>query len=331
MADITNLAARISYNNDKTDLPICIVLHGWSGDMLTLGDIFLNRLRTSDLFVVSVGMRGRNGADGTADASAREIYDIYDAIQYIKTNYAAYVSSDKAAIVGYSGGGGNALAAACKFPDLFNVVVAFFGMSDYGRDATHGWYANNSGSYTAGIATAVGDTPANVPNNYYARDATVAIQNYSGGYLYLYHDEDDTTVPVVHSTRIKTALDNASLSNYSYNVSTATDDLRWSHGYPADNADLIETEATWIAKIKAQEVWTIPASGTVTVIGYIVTKRFTIWLNSGLDAAAMVVYNTTTDTYTVTPLTTGNITVVITQGAKTATATISEATEMVVT
>ena len=331
MVDINNLYAYIKYPMNQTNLPVVLIMHGWTGDVTSIKYLTSERIAKLGVFVLVCGMRGRNSATGANDASAREIHDLYDAVQYVKINYASIIDADKIAIVGYSGGGGNTLAAVSKFPDLFNVGVSFFGMSDYGKDATHGWYANNGGTYTASIVTAVGDTPATVPNNYFARDATVAIQNFSGGYLYLYHDEADVTVPYVHSTRIKTALDNASLSNYSYNVSTALDALRWTHGYPEDNAALITTEATWIAKIKAQSAWTIPTSGTVTVIGYIVTKRFTIWLNSGLDAAATVVYNTATDTYTVTPLTTGDVTVVITQGAKTATATISAETEMVAT
>jgi hypothetical protein len=132
-------------------------------------------------------------------------------------------------------------------------------------------------------------------------------------------------------------MDAAGLTNYTKSVTTIGSSPRWLHGYPEDNADLIEAEATWIAKVKAQAAWTIAASGTVTVIGYIVTKRFTIWLRSngsttyGLDAVATVVYNTATDTYTVTPLT-GAIDVTITQGAKSGSAVgITEATEIVVT
>jgi hypothetical protein len=335
MAAITDLFMRIAAPTNLGKLPLVVLMHGWSQAAGNYPEVDYLRIANLGLFVLVVGMRGRDSADGTIDASARELYDIYDAIQYVKNRrpYLDYIDTDKVAIVGYSGGGGNALACACKFPDLFNVVVSHFGMSDLGRNNPNGWYYNNgAGVYTASIVTRVGDTPANVPNNYYARDTTVAIQNFSDGFLYLYHDQQDESVPYVHSARIKTALDNASLSNYSYNLSNVGDTVRWLHGYPSDNPENLNTvESTWSAKIKSQAVWTIPASGTVTVIGYIVTKRFTIWLNTGLDAAATVVYNTATDTYTVTPLTTGDVTVVITQGVKTATATISAETEMVVT
>jgi pimeloyl-ACP methyl ester carboxylesterase len=337
MTAITNLYGKYYYKTSQTDMPILLVMHGWTQGVADIPESDLLRLAGYDLFVCALGMRGEDGADGASDASGREIYDIYDAIAYIRTNFAAQVSSDKVAVVGYSGGGGNALACACKFPDTFNCVISYFGPSDYGRDGTDGWYQNNGGGFAAGIASAVGGTPAAAPNNYYTRDTTAAIANYTSGFLYLYHDDQDTLVPSVHSDRIGTALDNASLTNYSKNISTTTDSIRWTHGYPAERPDLIIAEQTWIAKIKSEAAWTIAASGTVTVIGYIVTKRFTIWLNAngtaitGVDAAATVVYNTATDTYTVTPLVSG-IDVSVTQGAKTGSASnISAETEIVVT
>ena len=344
MVAITDLYAKITLPVHKgvTNLPILVVMHGYIQAAGHVPEIDILRLANYGFMVVVPGMRARDGASGAKDASGREIYDIIDAVEYARTTppYSNWCSPTKAAIVGYSGGGANALACACKFPDYFNVVVSHFGMSDYGRDPVDGWWANNGGGvYTAQIELDVGDTPAIVPNNYYARDATEAIQNFSGGYMYLYHDKQDSSVPWVHSDRITDALDGAGLANYSANFSDIGDPIRWIHGYPDDNPGTLSTaEPTWTAKIKSQAVWTIPASGTVTVIGYMVTKRFTIWLNThgtaslGIDAATTVVYNTATNTYTVTPLTAGNIDVAITQGALTGSASdISAETEIVCT
>lgn len=326
---LNNLLVRTAYAKDATDLPIVLILHGWDGQTAAYGEM-MDRLAQGGLFVGAVGMRGRDGADGARDASGREIYDIYDALQTIRSQYAARVSPTLAAICGWSGGGGNALAAACKFPDTWNVVIDYFGMSDYGRSATDSWFVT-SGYYQGGIAASVGGAPDVVPNNYYARDATAAIQNFSGGRLEIFHDDQDSTVPVVNSTRITGGLDAAGLTNYDDRITTTTDAVRYIHtldleyGIPERTA-----ESIWIPLVKSTPAWTIPASGTVTVIGYIVTKRFTIWLNQGVDAAASVVYDTAAGTYTVTPLTTGNVTVSITQGALTATQTISEATTLTV-
>lgn len=332
---ITNLYCRYAYRM-RGNQPILVVMHGWSGDAAELTQADIDRLCEYGFFVIVPGLRGRNGASGARDGSRREIYDIIDAVERVKTLFPSRIHAEKVAIVGYSGGGGNALAAACKFPDYFTTIVSHFGMSDYGRDNPDGWYYNNGGGYTAGISSTFGGDPATVPNAYHSADATAAVQNFNGGKLYLYHDDQDATVPSVHSDRIGTAMDNASLTNYVKSITTITDDPRWTHGYPSDNADLIEAEPTWTAEILSRAAWTVPTDGTVTVIGYIVTKRFTIWLRAngsttyGLDAAATVVYDTATDTYTVTPLT-GAIDVTITQGAKTGSATnISTETEIVV-
>lgn len=328
MAAIANLYAKYAFDSDLNNwpLPVVLLVHGWGGDADSFdGDDTLARLAALKLFVVSVGMRGRNGADGSRDASGREIYDLYDALTQIRADFPTIAHASNAAIVGYSGGGGNALAAAGKFPDAFTVVVSYFGMSDYGRDGVDGWYYNSPGDYPAEIAASVGDTPINVPDAYYARDAVTAIDNFNGGYLYMYHDTADTIVPVAHSTRVKSALDSASLTNYSYNESEAGDPVRWTHKYPADNADLKTAESTWGTAIRSHSAWTVNASGTVTVIGYIVTKRFSVWLGStteyggGLDEVATVEYDTETGQYTVTPLT-GACDVFIRQGTLTATA-----------
>ena len=318
---------------DAADLPIVLLMHGWDGTAEAYTDVGLARIAEYGFFVASVGMRGRNGADGARDVSGREIYDIYDALLYIRSRFSAYVSPTKAIMFGVSGGGGNVLAAACKFPDIFSCLVDMYGMSDYGRDGTNGWYFNNSNpQYETDMEAGIGGAPAAVPNSYYARDATAAITNYTGGELVLFHDESDGTVPVVHTTRITGAMDEAGLTNYTANISNAGSEVRWSHGHDVDGAVGLASEDIWVPPALSTAAWTIPASGTVTVIGYIVTKRFTVWLNDGVTDAATVAYNTATDTYTVTPLTTAPITVTITQGAKTGTAVgITEATEIVVT
>ena len=212
------------------------------------------------------------------------------------------------------------------------MVISYFGMSDYGRDGTHGWYYNNGGSYTAEIATSVGGVPGSVPNNYYARDATAAIQNYSGGHLHLYHSPSDGNVPYVHSQRAAAAMLAAGLSNYTEHYSTD-----YAHGYPITNPALVTSEADWKDAGLSAAAWTVPASGAHTVIGYMINKRYTCWLRAygsttyGLDAAAAVAYGAVANRYTVTPLT-GAIDVSITQAdGKTGSASnISTSTDVVV-
>lgn len=332
MAPITNLYSNYAYPDIGTSFPICVMMHGFAGAAYT--STILTRLARYGLFVAGVGMRGRNSASGSQDASGREIYDIYDVLAKIRTTYAGIVDPDHAAVVGYSGGGGNALAAACKTPDAWSMVVSFFGMSDYGRANPNGWYYN--GGDTATLDTWIGGTPGAVPDAYFARDATYALgQNYSGGHLHLFHDDQDVSVPIVHSQRAATSMSASGRTNYTTHYTTTTDSPRWAHGNPqiGDGGEPnIQADPIWAAQLaaKTHAVWTVPASGSVNVIGFIKTKRFSIWLGTGLSEVADVVYDTALDSYTVTPQT-GSMDVVIAQGAKTASQTISTPTVITVT
>lgn len=328
MTAINNLIGKYVYKINTTNMPIVFLMHGFLGPYTEVLNSTMQRIADQGFFVLSINMRSvaYNGPGAPADCSGRMIHDIYDAITYIRATFPLLVSPDKVGFVGYSGGGGNAFALCSKFPDAFTVIVSFYGISDYGRSAAYGWYLNSSDvSYRAVMDTQVGGNPTTYPDRYYARDSTVAAQNFSGGKLFMYHDKGDLLVEYHHTRRVKDAFDAVGQTNYSYNVSETTDAIRWLHG-TLETAPAPTQEAIWGAELLSRAAWTIPASGTVTVIGYIVTKRFTIWLNTngtttlGIDAVATVVYNTATDQYTVTPLTSAPIDVTITQGAKTGSA-----------
>lgn len=329
MAAITNLYAR--YTAPVTlgrNLPILVIMHGYTQNTNFVATSDEQRIASYGVFVLNVGLRSSDNASGTKDNCRRDVFDIYDAVIQARTTFYGLVSQTLVGISGYSGGGGHALAVACKFPDFWNMVSAAFPMSDFGRDATDGWWANNgSGAYTGTIEARNGGSPATVPDTYYANDATAAIQNYTGGHLYLWHDKQDTAVPWVHSNRIKGAMDAAGLSNYSASFSDTGDAVRWLHIAPTAGQNIVQIEPTITGSLKSNVSWTIPVSGTIKVIGYIVTKRFTIWLNTGLDAAATVVYDTVAGTYTVTPLTSNAVmAVTITQGALSASGNTNGAT-----
>lgn len=329
---IAALPYRYCHPSGASDIPIAIVMHGFGGDYGAISDSILASVAQYNLFAVAVGMRGRSGRTGPVDCSGREIHDIYDALVAIRTAHAAVVDPTDAAIIGYSGGGGNALAAACKFPDSWLAVVDNFGMSDYGRDGTDSWYYDGTGTgYQSTMALWIGGTPVAMPDAYYARDATAAILNYSGGKLFMFHDDADSSVDVKHSQRVAAILAGAGRTNYAYAETGAGDNPRWLHGYPEPGTELARSIDTWASHVRFRTTpaWTIPASGTITVIGYIVSKRFAIWLGTGVNEVATVAYDTATDSYTVTPLT-GSMAVSITQGSKSGGATISGATTIVV-
>jgi dienelactone hydrolase len=294
-----------AYYTETVNQPILVVMHGFSGTVSSFSVDTRTRFGRYGVFAVFVEMRGRGTSGGDEDASGREIQDIVDAVEYVKANYAAYVDPTQIHIVGYSGGGGNALAAAAKFPDYWNSVTSFFGMSDYGHDATDGWYQNGaSGAHQTLMQTWIGGTPAAVPDAYHARAHVLAITNYSGGHLWLFHDEGDTSVPVVNAQNVADAMSGAALTNYTLDITTAADGTRWVHGYPntGEQEELIEAEPTFITPITGgtYPAWTVPASGTLKVAGYLDTKRFRLDLGTLDDEFGTVVYNMTTRVFTVT-------------------------------
>jgi hypothetical protein len=337
---ITNLYSTFAYPSTGASMPIVAVMHGYAANAYQVPGL-LDRMARYGVFAIGVGMRGRNSATGSQDASGREIMDIRDAIEYVKTTYAALVDADHICVAGYSGGGGNALAFATKFPDYANVIASHFGISDYGWADYSGSGLNTAwGYYPSGTLAWIGDTPNNVPNAYRSRNAPDAIANFSGGHLYLFHDNGDGSVPIIHSQRIVTAMGAAGLTNYTASYTSASDSPRWIHGDPVigdAGEPCIQTEPIWLQTVANKSVspWTIPASGTVTVNGYIVTKRFSVWLGglteaaagAGLDEVATVAYNTATGVYTVTPIT-GAMDVFIKQGSLSVSASITEATDL---
>jgi pimeloyl-ACP methyl ester carboxylesterase len=298
--EINNLWLGYSYDNGYKKMPICLILHGWSQTGNQYYGEISERVASYGYFAVSVGMRGRDGASGSRDASCRELYDVYDAYNYIVSTFNEKVNKDSVVLAGWSGGGGNALAMASKFPDLSSVCVSNFGMSDYGYDSNDGWYYTNP-SYSLSISDSVGNI--NDLNTYRARYSVEQINNYLG-YIYMFHDVEDSLVSVVHSRNI----DNSFNGRCNYFETSVLDNPRWEHSTPDSNESIVKSERFWIQKITQELNKIVPIIGNIQVNGYVVTKRFEIWLgdgvissNNGTNRSASVSYNTNTGEYDVIP------------------------------
>lgn len=335
------LTGRIEYKRNLINQPIVVLTSGFNGDLTKWNETTYKRFAEYGLFMVWINVRGKGTSGGSQDCCGRSVQDMIDTVEYVKTNYGTYIDPHNINVLGYSEAGAYALACGMKYPDYFNTITSFFGISDYGYDVTDGWYQNAAAEYQAGIAERVGGTPVAVPNNYYSRYSRGGITNYRGGHLFLFADEEDTAVNIENTLNVGAAMAAAGLSNYTMNITTATDDPRWHHGYPDsdDQPELIQAEPLFIPQILAKTYpsWTIAASGTIFVGGYIITKRFTIWLGglteaaagAGMTEAANVTYNTVTGQYIITPLT-GNMDVFIKQGALTASQSITGVTTLTV-
>jgi dienelactone hydrolase len=296
--DLT-LQAKIAYPTGGTLLPIVVLMHSWYASSTAFDGGALDRFANYGVFAVVPDMRGRGSSQGNEDAGGREIQDIIDAVEYVKANYAANVDSSQIGIVGYSGGGGNTYSAISRFPDYFNTAAVFFGMSDYGHNPADGWYQTTP-LYRTEMDAWIGGSPTTYPDRYHARASVLAVQNYTGGYLWIFHDDQDPYVPVSHTDNAVSALSTAGLTNYSASITTTTDSPRWIHALQNTGEPIVNAESTFIAPIvaKTHGAWTVPASGTMKVMGWLDTKRFALWLGDGTEEFGSVTYNTTTRVFT---------------------------------
>lgn len=294
-------------------LPIVVMIHGYVGDADSLQQSDLRRWAARGFLAASVGMRGRNGAAGARDASARECYDAGpDLLAYLRSTLPLVAHPTHAGDAGWSGGGGSVLALRVRHPDLFTVSADFFGIASYSN-----WYTFGAALGSVALLDAdVGGSPAVLPDAYAARDARTAIARAIAatplGWLHVLHDTGDTSVSVSDSQAVAAALAAAGLSQYTYTETTGASPTRALHGHPVDHAELVTLERIFARRMRDTATATLAASGTLDLHGYVVsaTQNFEVWLGGtasprtngigGRDRVALLAYDATAGTYTIT-------------------------------
>jgi dienelactone hydrolase len=311
------------YPSGVTNLPILIAFHAYEDQASSFDTASLQRWARLGYLVIIPEMRGSVGNytayGGSRDAGGREVDDAYDAYQHAKTFFSGLVSDNgqRVSVIGFSAGGGDAYNLACRYPDTFQHITVMFGISDYGTDATYGWY-NQQAPRQASLQTYIGGTPAAKPQEYAARYSKNAIATNYQGYLAIFHDTADASVGVDHSQRVVAMYTAASRTDYYYNESTVGSTYRWSHGYPGTFSDLTQAEQYWKDKPKTQSIKTIATSGTLKINGKIQTKRFTVnlndgdWRNMGRCRTADLTYDYSANSYVVSNLQSGSVVTVTT-------------------
>lgn len=311
------------YPSGVTNLPILLALHAYEDQASAFDTASLQRWARLGYLVVIPEMRGSAGNytayGGSRDAGGREVDDAYDAYIHAKNLFSGIVSDNgqRVSVIGLSAGGGDAYNLACRYPDTFQHITIMFGISDYGVDATYGWY-NQQPSRQATLQTYIGGTPAAKAQEYAARYSKNAIATNYQGYISIFHDTADSSVGVDHSQRVVAMYTAAGRTDYYYNESTTGSTYRWSHGYPGTFPDLIQAEQYWKDKPKTQSIKTIGTSGTLKINGKISTKRFSVnlndgdWRNMGRSRTADVTYDYTANSYVVSNLQTGSVVTVTT-------------------
>jgi len=338
----------IDYNLPAgSDLSLLVYIHGWNGGgVIPFDSTTIDYLHTNNIGILGVGMRGRNTDVGYAndaavvenwrDASGLEIYDIYASVKYFLNNIASsgHINQNKIFIYGISGGGGNALGAACKIPDMFSLIVDWYGMGKYGNyetdpyTATTSWFTDAAGFYQSPIQKAVNGHSPKSPGagyiagtsdmSYVSRDHIRFIRNLNSP-IHFYHAPIDGQVDVDLSDNLEDQLI----------IEGKTYDYYRDNAYDHDHFDLAPTYfdpgvfgLQWLNDAKTLTRTTLPTSGSIYVPGFYIsdTRDFEVWIhkyrqnfaqsvwsdqgrfNQGKSYAAEVDYNVTNGTYEVTPI-----------------------------
>ncbi len=236
---------------------------------------------------VHVDMRGRAFSEGKQDCNGYELHDVIDAVEYVKAHYAAYISDpDVVYYEGGSGAGGNGYEILNKFPDYFAAASAYFGISDYAR-----WYQDDGaiGEFRDEMDVWVGCTPDENPMAYQARSGLHGLENLHTP-LVISHGETDVRVQVcqarLYAEKAK-AIGKGDLVQYYELAGVGTRDH--TGNITPEQRETME-RLTRENRAAHTVPITLPASGRLWVHGYLVTKRFSVWLDS-IDKVAALTYD----------------------------------------
>lgn len=278
------LQATAVYPENARNRPMMVVQHGYFGERR---NVFFSaeRMAARGFFCVCISTRGWGGSAGSHDDGGIEIMDILDGVRAAAARFDGKVDASRVSIVGYSNGGANVLFSAVRFPYLFRAGLSVFGISDYAR------WIQLQGTFREHVIKAVGGTPEQVPDKYLARNAVRAAGNVDGARLHLAWDEAEGLCPPALDEAFVDAARKAGCRDIFVHVSKQQNRDRWLHGY--SNGHLSALEDLFVDDLEKTNPPkpVMPPAGELTVIGFIVTPRFTCVLGNGDDAAAKLKYD----------------------------------------
>ncbi|WP_020468528.1 alpha/beta hydrolase family protein [Zavarzinella formosa] len=291
--DTKPLLADVEYIPDGKKKPLLVVMHGYRGSRKAVA-LDVKELAPRGVFAIAPDMRGCGDSGGKWDSGGLDVHDILDAVLAAMKKYPQEIDVKNLNIVGYSGGGGNAIACMVRFPDLFRNYISFFGISDYG-----GWHASKGRvDCNEWMEKALGGPPAKLPELYESRNAIPAAANVGPGKLHFVWDEKETMCPANMIEEFIINCKNAGKKEIVTNVSKATDQVRWVHNYRTGNRDLTKADELFLPDVLSRPAETplrLPAKGKLFVPGYVVTRNFQVWVEDGTRGSVTVEYETGPD------------------------------------
>jgi len=251
--------------------PVLLLSHGWHMSVKPPTKDAKNP--NKDFLTVQVDMRGRKYSTGKQDCNGYELYDFYDAYNYVLKNYQSNIS-DPAQVYysGGSGGGGNGYAIVGKFPDLFCSANIGCGISDYAE-----WYKGDSiGEFRDEMLPWIGFSPEENPEAYASRSGITTIQNIFTP-IFITHGETDVRVPVTHARRFVQKAKELDKKIYYLELKNVGTRSHWGNITKEQEIKKSEFQAKALSFKKPP---VLPEKDRLIVAGYIVTKHFSVFLNS---------------------------------------------------
>lgn len=242
---------------------------------------------------VYADMRGRAFSEGKQDCNGYELHDVIDAVEYVKKHYAAYISdAETVYYYGGSGGGGNGYEILNKFPDYFAAATVMCGISDYAR-----WYQDDYavGEFRDEMDVWIGCAPDQNPMAYQSRSGLHGIRNLHTP-LFIAHGNTDLRVQICQA-RLYVAeaarIGKGDLVSY-YEMDGVGTRQHFGNATPEQMEEMSRRDAAH--RVAHQTPVSLPEKGSLWVHGYLVTKHFSVWLDS-VDKVAELTYDLSRGAY----------------------------------
>jgi dienelactone hydrolase len=313
--DLSPLYADIAYDPKVKGAPVMVHVHG---DIpgTRMGSISgAHYYAQKGFFGIAPSQRGRDNSAGECDVFSREIYDIYDAVEYAKKHYGEYLDPSNINITGGSAGGMASISAVVHFPDYFRMSIPYYGSADTGDwlrqvgmfGKTHeewlgekrkqGW-PEGSLSLFNHIIRGLGGMPDEVPDKLMARNKVLGAINCPYTEVHMFWDQQDGVAPSItkRNHAFQKRAQEAGFTNIHIHYSERGDPIRYLHWITPDNT---KAQRFFIPKILAGTVPppVLADAGRMIVLGFLKTKRFLVWLGEGDDAVARLDYQVNPSRY----------------------------------